>query len=224
MEMEREEPIRVLIIDDHTVVRMGLRIVIDEQPDMLVVAEAATREQALASVARFRPDVALLDLDLGADDGVSLLPELNAAAAELRVLILTGLRDLAPQRRAVRTGAMGIVMKDTSLETVVKAIRRVNAGEIWLDRSVIASVLREEPEAREVGGPAPSLSALTAREREIVAQISAGLKNQQIADRLHISEATVRHHLTSIFSKLDLSDRLGLVIYAFRNGLAAIED
>jgi two-component system, NarL family, nitrate/nitrite response regulator NarL len=220
-----DSDIRVMIVDDHTVVRMGLRMVIDAQPDMRVVGEAATRTEALNVAAGGQPNVVLLDLDLGSDNGITLMPELTAAAPGINVLIITGLRDLETQRQSVRTGAMGVVMKDTSLDTVVKAIRRVHGGEIWLDRSMIASVLQEEPRAREVGGPTDGgyLASLTPREREIIVEVSVGLKNQQIADRLHISEATVRHHLTSIFSKLDVADRLSLVVYAFRNGLASLD-
>lgn len=217
-------PIRILLIDDHRVVRAGLRMLIESQPGWKVVGEAATRSQALASLQEEVPDIILLDLDLGGEKGLDFLPELRAAAPEARVIILTGLRDPQAQQKAFRLGAVGLVLKENAAEVLLKAIEKVQGGEVWLDRSTVAEILGgREGES----GPDPEtlkLASLTPREKEIIALIAEGLKNKQIADRLFISETTVRHHLTSIFDKLEVGDRLELLLYAYRHGLARPPD
>jgi DNA-binding NarL/FixJ family response regulator len=215
--------IRVLLVDDHAVVRAGLRMLIESQPGLSVVGEAAKRADALAIAAREHPNIILLDLDLGGDSGLDLLPDLLTTATQSRVILLTGMRDPQAHHRAVLLGAMGVVLKEQAAEVVVKAIEKVHAGEVWLDRSMTARVLAEMSRtrtAKETDPEAIKIASLTEREREVIPLIGEGLKNKQIGDRLCISEATVRHHLTSIFSKLGVSDRLELVIYVYRYGLA----
>jgi two-component system, NarL family, nitrate/nitrite response regulator NarL len=218
-----KEPIRILLIDDHVIVRAGLRMLIENHKGMVVVGEAGDRIDALAIAARERPQVILLDLDMGNESGLDFLRELLDAAAGARVVMLTGVRDPEAHRRAVHLGAMGLVLKDKATEVLIKAIEKVHAGEVWLDRSLTASVLSEMSQAREIRRADPDakrISSLTDREREIVGLVSEGLKNKQIGDRLFISEATVRNHLTSILSKLELSDRFELALYAYRHHLA----
>jgi DNA-binding NarL/FixJ family response regulator len=218
------EPIRVLLIDDHVIVRAGLRMLIESYKRMIVVGEAISRTDALAIAAREQPDVILLDLDLAGESGLDFLRELLATATGARVVILTGVRDPEAHRRAVRLGAMGLVSKDKAAEVLIKAIERVHAGEVWLDRQLTARVLSEMSEAdqnrTEVDRDADRVDSLTGREREIVGLVCQGLKNRQISDRLFISEATVRNHLTSILSKLELSDRFELALFAYRHHLA----
>ena len=218
-----KEPIRILLIDDHVIVRAGLRMLIENHKGMVVVGEAGTRIDALAIAAREKPQVILLDLDMGNESGLDFLRELLDAAAGARVVMLTGVRDPEAHRRAVHLGAMGLVLKDKATEVLIKAIEKVHAGEVWLDRSLTASVLSEMSQAREIRRADPDtrrISSLTDREREIVGLVCEGLKNKQIGDRLFISEATVRNHLTSILSKLELSDRFELALYAYRHHLA----
>lgn len=218
-----KEPIRILLIDDHVIVRAGLRMLIENHKGMVVVGEAGDRFDALAIAARERPQIILLDLDMGNESGLDFLRELLDAAAGARVVMLTGVRDPEAHRRAVHLGAMGLVLKDKATEVLIKAIEKVHAGEVWLDRSLTASVLSEMSQAREIRRADPDarrISSLTDREREIVGLVSEGLKNKQIADMLFISEATVRNHLTSILSKLELSDRFELALYAYRHHLA----
>lgn len=215
--------IRVLLIDDHAVVRAGLRMLIESQPGLCVVGEAAHRSDALAAIARKQPDIILLDLDLGGSSSLDFLPELVTAAAAARVLILTGVRDPALHRRAIRLGAMGLVLKENAAEVLLQAIETVHTGEVWLENSMVASVLREMThpnQPKKPGSEEAQIALLTAREREVVALISEGLRNQQIAQRLFISETTVRHHLTAIFGKLGVANRLELVIYAYQYNLA----
>jgi two-component system, NarL family, nitrate/nitrite response regulator NarL len=216
------KPIRVLLIDDHVVMRMGLRMLIENQPGLRVVGEATDRGAAIHSAAREQPDIILLDLDLGDENGLDLLPELRTAAKGARVIVLTGIRNPAEHRQAVRLGATGMVLKEQAVDTLVKAIERVHAGETWLDPALVANLLTERSRARgqDADPEAARIAALTEREREVIALIGEGLKNRQIAERLSISETTVVHHLTSIFNKLGVANRLELVTYAYRHGLA----
>ena len=214
--------IRVLLIDDHTVMRSGLRMLIESHPSLVVVGEAATQGEALRLTARTQPDIILLDLNLCEERGADLLPNLLAAASGARVIVLTGVTDPAEHRQAILAGAMGVVLKDQALDVLVKAIEKVHDGEVWLESSMIASMLSEIARggATEKADPeAAKLARLTTREREVIGLVGEGLKNKQIAERLFISEATVSHHLTSIFGKLEVTSRFDLLIYAFSHGL-----
>ena len=216
-------PIRILLVDDHMVVRAGLRLIIQSRPDMTIVGEAGNSEEAVSLANTQQPDIVLLDLDLGGESGIALMGDLIAAAPASKVIILTGLRDPDVQREAVLLGAMGIVMKEKAAAVLIGAIERVHAGEAWLDPALVAGVLGEVTgtRARKRDPEADKISALTNREREVIGLVGEGIKNKEIADRLSISETTVRHHLTSIFDKLGVTSRVELLIYAFRNGLAS---
>ena len=215
-------PIRVLIVDDHAVVRAGLRMLIDQDPDMNVTSVAGNRSEALAAAASDQPNIIILDIVLGDEDGLSLLPELRGVAPHSRVLVLTGLRSSDSQRQAMRAGARGIVLKEHAVEVLLKAIKKVHHGEVWLDRFTMGSVLQEMTEEKQPDPDQEKIASLTEREREVVTLVGEGLKNKQIAAKLFISETTVTHHLSSVFSKLGVSDRLELIIYAFRHGLAKL--
>jgi DNA-binding NarL/FixJ family response regulator len=225
MPFDTSKPIRILIIDDHAIMRTTLRMFLERQPGLMVVGEGASPEEALDAAAREQPDVILLDLHLGDANGLDLLPPLQTVAPSAHIVVLTGVRDVDVHRRAIRLGAMGLVLKEEAAAVLIEAIAKVSAGEIWLNSLLVARVLSEmtrpgtdartDPEAIKI-------KALTAREREVIKLVGQGLKNQAIADHLCISEATVRHHLTSIFGKLGVGDRLELAIYAYRHGLACI--
>lgn len=214
-----DKPIRVLLVDDHALVREMLRSLIEDQPEMAVVGEAQTGGEALALAATEEPDIILLDLDLGDESGLDSLPALLALNKKPRILVLTGGRDPETHRQAIYLGAMGFLLKDETGQVLIKAIKKVHEGEAWLDRSMTASVLSEITRPRKEDPEAAKISALTEREREVIALIAEAVGTKQIADRLFISEKTVRNHLASIFSKLELSDRLELAIYAGRHGL-----
>ena len=213
--------IRILLIDDHRVIRKGLRALLDEYADFEVVGEAGSRAEAMPLVESERPDIILLDLDLGSTTGLDFLAEIAAIGRGVRVLVLTGVRDKDLHRQAIQLGAMGIVLKDHAAEILVEAIQKVNAGEMWLDRSTIVSILGN-PHRGDLDPERVKIAMLTDREREIITLLAEGLRNKQIADRLFISEITVRHHLTSIFNKLAVADRVELLIYAYRNGIVAV--
>ena len=222
---QRDHPIRILMIDDHAMLRAGLRMIIESHIGMVVVGEAENRRESLAAIAHETPDIILLDLDLGDENGLDLLPELITAAPDARIILLTGLRDPEVQRRAILLGAMGLVSKQKAADTLIQAIKKVYAGEVWLDRAMIASILNDRINtsvAADQNVEALRIAKLTDREREVIMLIGEGIKNRQIAARLYISEATVRHHLTSVFAKLGVNDRFELVIYAFQHGLAKL--
>jgi DNA-binding NarL/FixJ family response regulator len=212
--------IRVMIIDDHAVIRAGLRMLIEHDQTMNVVAMAGTRAEALRLAASTRPDIIILDLILGDDDGLTFLPELREVSPTSRVVVLTGVANPDSHRMAIRRGAMGIVLKEHAAELLLKAIQKVHEGEVWIDRSMMGSVLQELNKPGDIDPEKAKIRSLTEREREVIALVGEGLKNRQIAERLFVTETTITHHLSSVFSKLEVSDRLELLIYAFRHGLA----
>ena len=197
-------------------------MLIDQNPTMEVVGVAGDRSEALALAASEQPNLIILDILLGDDDGLTFLPELREVAKNTRVLVLTGLRSSESQRRAIIAGAMGVVLKEHAAEVLIKAINKVHQGEVWLDRSLMGSVLDAITKAPEVDPETARIDSLTERERQVLALIAEGLKNKQIGERLFISETTVTHHLSSIFSKLEVSDRLELVIYAFSRNIVKV--
>ena len=212
--------IRVMIIDDHAVIRAGLRMLIEHDQTMNVVAMAGTRAEALRLAASARPDIIILDLILGDDDGLTFLPELREVSPTSRVVVLTGVANPDSHRMAIRRGAMGIVLKEHAAELLLKAIQKVHEGEVWIDRSMMGSVLQDLNRPGDIDPEKAKIRSLTEREREVIALVGEGLKNRQIAERLFVTETTITHHLSSVFSKLEVSDRLELLIYAFRHGLA----
>ena len=219
------KPTRVLIVDDHALVRAALRMLLESQPGVVVAGEASGVEDALRITNQEQPDLILLDLDLGDVKGIDLLPQLHVAAPNTHVVVLTGIRDAEVHRQAVRLGAVGLVLKEKAAEVLLQAIDKVRTGGVWLDTILIADVLSEmtRPKFKRSTDPEEvKIASLTTREREVIELVGQGLKNQTIADRLCISEATVRHHLTSVFAKLDVEDRLQLAVYAFRHGLVCI--
>jgi DNA-binding NarL/FixJ family response regulator len=213
-------PITIMIIDDHVVIRSGLRMLIEHDQRMQVVAQAGNRLEALERAGNTQPDVIILDLLLGDEDGLSFLPELCQMSPNSRVLVLTGVQNPDLHRRAIRRGAMGIVLKEHAADQLLKAIMKVHEGEVWIERSMMGSMIQEFNKPAMVDPEVTKIESLTDREREVIALIGEGLKNKQVGERLFISETTVTHHLSSVFSKLEVSDRLELIIYAFRHGLA----
>jgi two-component system, NarL family, nitrate/nitrite response regulator NarL len=214
-------PIRIMIVDDHAVIRTGLRMLVEQDQTMTVVAMAGSPAEALELAKSERPDIIVLDLMLGEEDGLDFLPELCEATPNSRVLVLTGVQNPESHRTAIRRGAMGIVLKQQAAELLLKAIRKVHEGEVWIDRGMMGSVLSDvRSERREEQKPeVTKIASLTPREREVIALVSEGLKNKAIGQRLFISETTVTHHLSSIYSKLGVADRLELVVFAFGNNL-----
>ena len=220
---QSETAIRILLVDDHQIFLTGLQLLIEKEPDMIVVGTASNRAEALALMQE-HPDIVLLDLDLGNESGIDFLPQLIEPEEPPRVIIVTGVPDPELHLRAVRLGALGVVLKLDSAGSLVKAIRKVHGGEMWLNRPMISTVMTEliHARAKKMDSEALKIAELTVREREVIALVAEGMRNKQIGERLFISEKTVRHYLTSVFDKLGVADRLALMIYAFQHGLAKI--
>jgi DNA-binding NarL/FixJ family response regulator len=212
--------VRILLVDDHAMFREGVKLLLGRQPQLEVIGEAGDPQEALTLATSEQPDVMLLDIDLAGYNGLDLVEALQASAPGCDIIVLTGMRDTALQSRALRAGAKGFVQKDQTGELILRAIEKVREGEIWFDRGTIGAAVN-----RLIYGDTEEqtpLGALTARERDIVRLVGEGLKNDAIAERLFISEKTVRNHLTVIFDKVDVRDRLHLAIYAYRHGLAKL--
>ena len=213
--------IRVLLVDDHRSVLWGLRKLVESAgPAFELAATAGSAAEALAAAAQHRPDVILLDLDLGEGSDVELVCRLRGACSA-RILILTGMRDPGLQQRAAMAGASGLVQKSEAAEVILKAIQHVHAGELWLDRATVGRVFASLSDGNgRVGAGAPHES-LTPAERRVMLEVlrRKSAPNKVIADALHISAHTLRNHLASIYGKLGLKRRLDLVLYALERRL-----
>jgi two-component system, NarL family, response regulator LiaR len=212
--------IRVLIADDHAVVRQGLRTFLELQADVEVVGEAADGEAALEAAAALQPDVVLMDLFMPRLDGVTAIERLRERGSTARVIVLTSFLDENKVLPAVRAGAAGYLVKDVEPAELVRAIRTVDRGEALLHPAVAARVLREL--AAPDGAPARAElhASLTPREREVLALVARGRANKAIALHLGVAEKTVKTHVGNILAKLGLSDRTQAALYAVREGLA----
>jgi NarL family two-component system response regulator LiaR len=204
--------IRVLVADDHAVVRQGLRTFLELQEDIDVVADVADGRQALAAVAEHEPDVVLMDLVLPEVDGVEAIRRIVSERPRIRVIALTSFLDDDKLFPAVRAGAAGYLLKDVEPSELVKAIRTVHAGEGLLHPAVAARLMEEVA----AGGAPETPDNLTPREREVVRLIAGGLSNKRIAFELGISEKTVKTHVSSILGKLGLTDRTQVALHAVR--------
>lgn len=205
--------IRILVVDDHPVVREGLVAVIEDEPDFQVVGAAGSAEEALDLAGRLRPDVVLLDLELPGQDGVAAIPGLTAAGPETRVVIFTAYDTDERVLGAIRTGARGYLLKGAGAAEIARAIRAVHAGGSDLDPRVAARLVAA------AGFPRPAPDRLSDREREVLGLIAEGLGNKQIARSLTISERTVKFHVASIFRKLGADNRAQAVALAVQRGL-----
>jgi two-component system, NarL family, nitrate/nitrite response regulator NarL len=218
------QPIRIVLIDDHRTLLWGLeRLIEGEHPRMQVVGAATNCRDGLAIVHDTRPDVVLLDIYLGIEDGIDAVPELLDRGAA-RVLVLTGEGDAAMHDKAVIAGARGVIGKDHDPDDILKAIEKVHGGELWLDRISTSRVFTQLSRRRSEEDNDPEqqkISLLTPRERSIVREMvfHAGATTKAIADKLFISDRTLRNHLTSIYGKLGVANRLELLVYASKRGL-----
>ncbi len=216
--------LQILLIPGCPIVRAALRALLEHQPGLVITGEAPDCQAAIEIAAQLCPDLILLDATFPTDSQLEQLPAEHAAAPAARVLALLGRDDPALEQQLVRLGAVGIIRKDQPLPVLFKALEKVAAGEAWLDRSLLASMRRE---AHGQAGRAPDpegakIAQLTARQREVIALVSAGLTNKAIAERLGLRESTVRGYFGASCATLGVSDRVALVIYAYRYGLAKL--
>jgi two-component system, NarL family, nitrate/nitrite response regulator NarL len=224
MSESTQNPIRILLVDDHQSFLWGLvKLIESDGPGMKVIGTASDMLEALVIAERENPDVILLDIDL---HGVSSLESMPALlkVTKSSVLILTGLRDMKIRDRAMLSGARGVVQKEESAEVILKAIKCVDRGEIWLDRVSTGRIFTKllNPLNGEDSPEAARIASLTPRERQIIDVIITHGRstNKEIAGHLNMSEHTLRNHLTSVYGKLEVENRLELVMYALKHGLS----
>ena len=212
-----EKTIRTFLVHQHAIVREGFKLLIELCGGISVVGEAKSCSEAIRRLPGLDIDIILLDLNLNLRNSNSIrgLSKLVSAAPKTRLLILTDMADPVLCRQAIKVGGDGLFFKHQRSEVLIKAIKKVNEGEIWLDRSMLAAVLGDMRRvSSQKDEEQDKISSLTTREREVVELVCEGLRNQEIADRLFIGEKTVRNHLASVFNKLDVTHRLELAVYA----------
>ena len=212
---------RVLIADDQALVRVGLRKILEAEPETTVAGEAADGEEAVAEARRLRPDIVLMDIRMPVLDGIEATRRIVGAQPGIRVLILTTFGLDTYVYDALRAGASGFMLKDAPPEEIAAAVRVVASGDSLLAPAVTRAVIEEF--ARQPPAPAPpqplAIEELTPREREVLDLLARGLSNPEICDRLVVSEATAKTHVAHILQKLGLRDRIQAVIYAYESGL-----
>jgi DNA-binding NarL/FixJ family response regulator len=218
-------PIRVFIADAHPIVLEGLRRVLNQQPGIEVVGEASDGMDAIDRIVQTTPDVVLLDLRLPRVDGLTVLRSIQTRAPQCKVILFTSPENKDDFVEAMKLGCSGILHKDASVSMIEKSIQKVHQGEIWLDSNTTAAVFRSlaspsDYPASHLNGKLPRERAqLSQREREIIILIAQGYKNKEIAEKMFITEQTVKNHLHNVFDKLGVSDRLELALYAIHNSL-----
>jgi two-component system, NarL family, nitrate/nitrite response regulator NarL len=218
----KDELIRIVIADDHPIFRDGLRKLLTLEDDFRVVAEARDGKEVLEVLEEHQPDILLLDLKMPGLDGLTALQKLQNSRTKTKVIVLTASEDKNQFVQAMKFGTCGIVLKQTATELLIKSIRKVHAGEIWLDSHTTAAVMRQfssPMDTAPLGSRDRDRSPLSQREREIVVLVAQGFKNKEMAEKMFISEQTVKNHLHNIFDKLGVSDRLELALYAIHKGL-----
>jgi DNA-binding NarL/FixJ family response regulator len=216
------ELIRIVIADDHPIFRDGLRKLLVLEEDFRVVAEARDGKEVLEVLDEYQPDILLLDLKMPGLDGLTALQKLQNARTKTKVIVLTASEDKNQFVQAMKFGTCGIVLKQTATDLLIKSIRKVHAGEIWLDSHTTAAVMRQfsSPlDSAPLGSRDRERSPLSQREREIVVLVAQGFKNKEMAEKMFISEQTVKNHLHNIFDKLGVSDRLELALYAIHKNI-----
>ncbi len=224
--------IRVLIADSQPIVLEGLRSVLSQYPHIQVIGEALDGVEAIDKVVQLEPDVVLLDLRLPRVDGLTVLRSVQTRASRTKVLLFATADSKDDFVEAMKLGCSGILLKETATALIEKSIQRVSAGEIWLDSTTTAAVIRHFASPKEFpaahagansassnGKPTRERAQLSQREREIIVLIAQGYKNKEIAEKMFITEQTVKNHLHNVFDKLGVSDRLELALYAIHNSL-----
>lgn len=218
-------PIRVLIADGHPIVLAGLRSVLADRPGIQIVGEANDGMEAIEKTVELAPDVVLMDLKLPKVDGMTVLRSLHARAPNSKVILFASSENKEEFVEAMKLGCSGVLPRDTPAHLVEKSVVKVHAGEIWLDSNTTAAVIRHFSSPAELnasqpnGKPSRERSQLSQREREIIILIAQGYKNKEIAEKMFITEQTVKNHLHNVFDKLGVSDRLELALYAIHNSL-----
>ena len=217
------EVIRVYITDDHQIVRRGIRQLLSTEAGIEVVGEASNGKEAIADVEKLKPDIVLMDLVMPVMDGIEAIRQIKAGHPSIQILVLTSFATDDKVFPAIKAGALGYLIKDTSPEELISAIRQVHKGEPTLHSSIAQKLLKEISHSPDDEGPV-SPDPLTDREVEVLKLIARGLSNQEIAETLVVSVATVYTHVSRVLDKLHLASRTQAALYALREGLASLYD
>ena len=210
--------IRILVADDHAMFREGVRKLLEAADDVEIVGEASNGFECTTLLAQLKPDILLLDLRMPEKGGLGVLEEVKFDSLLTRVIVLTAADDERDVVRAMRLGARGIVLKQSASDLLLKSIRKVHDGEIWLDGHMTGRVIDAFKKSSE-SGQRQEKPLLSNREKQVVQLVAQGFRNREIGEKLFISEQTVKNHLRNIFDKLGVSDRLELVLYAIHHRL-----
>ena len=213
-----KQAIRILVADDHAIFRDGLRKLLEVTDEVQIIGEASNGVECTKMLHKLKPDILLLDLRMPEKDGLGVLEEVNFDTLPTRVIVLTAAEDDRDVVRAMRLGARGVVLKQSASDLLLKSIRKVYDGEIWLDNRMTAEVIDAFKKSSE-SGQRREKPLLSDREKEIVQLVAQGFRNREIGEKLFISEQTVKNHLHNIFDKLGVSDRLELALYAIHHRL-----
>ncbi len=206
--------IRVLLVDDQHLIRQGLKTLLELEPDLEIVGEAENGEEAVAMVEELQPDVVLMDIRMPRMDGVAATQLIKQKFAQTKILVLTTFDDDEYIKAALQNGAMGYLLKDTPSEELAVAIRAVHRGYTQLGPGIVKKLLTQFPATTSQPSPPPNLAELTKREKEVLRLIATGANNREIAEKLYISEGTVKNHVTNILNRLELRDRTQAAIFA----------
>lgn len=220
--MTAAHPIRVVIVDDHRLFREGLRLILKGMKGIDIVAEAVNGIQAIEVISNLKPDIAFVDITMPQLDGLNLLPIIKQKSPETKSLMLTSSTDEDAIIKALKAGAKGYLSKDASISCLLNAIKVINNGELWVERKLVARYFNDtanatpsQQERRE-----KAKQALTPREQEVLHLLTEGNTNKEIAQKLFISEKTVKSHLNRIFKKFNVTRRLEAILYAIKKGLS----
>jgi NarL family two-component system response regulator LiaR len=220
-----DAPIRILVVDDHTVVRKGIRALLAEIEDIEVVGEARTGQEAITRAESLNPDVVLMDLVMPEMDGIEAIHQIMQKQPQARILVLTSFATDDKVFPAIKAGAIGYLLKDSDSDDLIRAIHQVHQGESSLHPRVARKLLKEITNVPESPNhPGPSVDPLTEREVQVLRLVAKGESNQEIAKQLFIGEGTVRTHVSNILGKLHLASRTQATLYALKEGLASLDD
>ena len=225
MKQQTTDVIKVFLVDDHAIVRDGIRAVLNTEPDIEIIGEATNGREAVSKVLSYQPDITLLDLVMPEMDGIEAIQQIMQNQPAARILVLTSFATDDKVFPAIKAGAIGYLLKDSDSDDLIRAIHQVHQGESSLHPKIARKLLREITAAPELSTPpGPDVDPLTEREVQVLKLVAKGESNQEIAKQLFIGEGTVRTHVSNILGKLHLASRTQATLYALKEGLASLED
>lgn len=214
--------ITVMIADDHVLVNEGIKQLLELESDIDVIAQAGDGEEAVEKAIKYNPDVILLDINMPKMNGIDTLRRLKDLGIKSSIIMLTIHEDREYLRETLKIGADGYVLKDSDADSLIKAIRDVNDGKTYIQPSIASSLVENNNHANEDNSDLYKIESLTRREYEVLTLVAEGLSNKEIADKLYISEKTVKNHVSSIFKKIEVNDRVQAAIFAFKNDIKKV--